>query len=76
MLISENVGLPKIVSNKLGKQLGRPKTVNDAEILRLRDKGMSYTQIQMALGVSRPAIRRAIRSSTTGTPVVPRAASR
>ena len=43
-----------------GKRLGRPKTCPDAEIVRLRAAGLSYTAIQKRLGVSRPSIRRAL----------------
>ncbi len=48
-----------------GKRLGRPKKANDSEILKLRSEGLSYSQIQKKLNVSRPAIRRAILSAGT-----------
>jgi DNA invertase Pin-like site-specific DNA recombinase len=50
-----------------GRKLGRPATRPDAEILRLRSEGQSYTQIQCRLGVSRPSIRRAILAAMGGT---------
>jgi DNA invertase Pin-like site-specific DNA recombinase len=43
-----------------GKRLGRPKTRPDAEILRLRAQGASYSQIQRQLKISRPSIHRAL----------------
>lgn len=50
-----------------GRKLGRPSTRPDAEILRLRSSGASYSEIQTALGISRPAIRRAIMAVRAGT---------
>lgn len=51
-----------------GKKLGRPKQTDDVAILKMRYEGLSYTQIQRALNVSRPAIRRAIKSCGTKSP--------
>ena len=48
-----------------GKILGRPKKRDDNEILRLRKEGLSYSQIQMRLGVSRPGIWRALKEAST-----------
>lgn len=45
-----------------GKTLGRPKTRNDDAIINLRTKGLSYSQIQKALNISRPAVYRALLS--------------
>jgi DNA invertase Pin-like site-specific DNA recombinase len=50
-----------------GRKLGRPSNRPDAEILRLRSLGQTYTQIQNRLGVSRPSIRRAILANQGGT---------
>jgi DNA invertase Pin-like site-specific DNA recombinase len=52
-------------ARRCGKKLGRPKTRDDAAILRLRQEGLSYTQIQKQLGVSRPSIHRAIVAATS-----------
>jgi DNA invertase Pin-like site-specific DNA recombinase len=50
-----------------GQRLGRPKTCDDAAILKLRAEGLSYTKIQQRLGVSRPSIRRALIALDAGT---------
>ncbi|MGE3683315.1 MAG: recombinase family protein [Bdellovibrionales bacterium] len=47
-------------ARRSGKKLGRPKTRNDSDIQRLRAKGLSYTQIQKQLGVSRGSVFRAL----------------
>lgn len=47
-----------------GKKLGRPKVRDDQTILDLRAQGLSYSKIQIQLGVSKGAVCRAIK----GTP--------
>lgn len=51
-----------------GKTLGRPKKRNDKAIRALRAKGLSYTEIQNQLGISKGAVHRGIRSTTPKTP--------
>ena len=53
-----------------GKVLGRPKKRNDEQILALRSKGFSYSQIQRELGISRPSVHRAIKAGGTQSPAV------
>ncbi len=53
-----------------GKTLGRPKTRDDDAILKLRAEGLSYSKIQKLLGISRPAIHRAIKSTGTKSPKI------
>jgi DNA invertase Pin-like site-specific DNA recombinase len=50
-----------------GRKLGRPTTRPDAEIIRLRSAGASYSAIQRELGCSRPSIRRAITAAEGST---------
>lgn len=45
-----------------GKRLGRPRKRDDQAILRLRKEGLSYSAIQLKLGISRGAIYRATRA--------------
>lgn len=54
-------------ARKQGKRLGRPKTRDDEAILALRRQGLSYSEIERRLGVSRPSIRRALIENSTGT---------
>lgn len=49
-------------ARRSGKTLGRPKTRDDAKIIELRSRGLSYTAIQKELGISRGAISRAIQT--------------
>lgn len=63
-LIRENTILGLQHARNQGKTLGRPKKRDDDAILRLRDKGYSYTQIQRELGITRAAVCRAIRGSS------------
>lgn len=51
-----------------GKTLGRPKIRNDSAILKLRAEGLSYTQIQKQLGVSRPSVHRVLKTAGTKSP--------
>jgi DNA invertase Pin-like site-specific DNA recombinase len=59
-LIRERTMVGLAYAKSRGKRLGRPKTCDDDEIVRLRREGFSYTEIQKRLGISRPSIRRAI----------------
>jgi DNA invertase Pin-like site-specific DNA recombinase len=45
-----------------GKRLGRPKSRDDQFIIKLRNAGMTYTQIQRQLGCGRSAIYRALKA--------------
>ncbi len=54
-------------ARRQGKRLGRPKKRDDVAIMNLRREGLSYSQIQKRLGVSRPAIHRAIKATGTKT---------
>jgi DNA invertase Pin-like site-specific DNA recombinase len=54
-------------ARRSGKTLGRPKVRNDAKIVELRNKGLSYTQIQHELGVGRGSVSRAL----AGVPKTP-----
>jgi DNA invertase Pin-like site-specific DNA recombinase len=45
-----------------GKNLGRPRSRDDYSILKLRNEGMTYTQIQRQLGCGRSAIYRALKA--------------
>lgn len=49
-------------ARRSGKTLGRPKTRNDAKIIELRSRGLSYTAIQKELGVSRGSVFRALQT--------------
>jgi len=57
-----------------GKTLGRPKKRNDEAILKLRNEGLSYSQIQKRLGVSRPSIHRTLLAAggTKSSSVLPK----
>jgi DNA invertase Pin-like site-specific DNA recombinase len=67
-LIRERTMAGLAFAKSKGKQLGRPKCRNDEAILKLRQLGMTYSQIQKELNTSRPAIGRAIREAGTKTP--------
>lgn len=54
-------------SRSKGVRLGRPSTVNYDEIIKLREEGMSYRQIQK-LGYSSWAIQNAVNSSQRKSP--------
>jgi DNA invertase Pin-like site-specific DNA recombinase len=49
-------------ARRSGKILGRPKMRDDAKIIELRGRGLSYTAIQKELGISRGAISRALQA--------------
>jgi hypothetical protein len=57
----------KRLQGALGKQLGRPRTTDNEEIVRLSKSGLSYRAIQKKLRVSAGSIRRAL----TGAPKTP-----
>jgi DNA invertase Pin-like site-specific DNA recombinase len=67
-LIRERTVAGLIHARNSGKTLGRPKVRNDDAILKLRAEGLSYSDIQKRLGVSRPAIHRAIKAAGTKSP--------
>lgn len=67
-LLRERTMMGLAYARSQGKKLGRPKKRDDEAILKLRREGFSYTQIQKKLGVSRPAIHRALKSTGTKTP--------
>jgi DNA invertase Pin-like site-specific DNA recombinase len=67
-LIRERTLMGLAHAKSCGKVLGRPKTRDDDAILRLRAEGLSYSQIQKRLGISRPAIHRALKSAGTKSP--------
>jgi len=49
-------------AKRKGKVLGRPRLNNEKRIRELRDKGLSYGQIQMKLKVSKGSVWRALSS--------------
>ena len=61
------LGLAHAVAN--GKKLGRPQTNDFQKILKLREQGQSYRQIQKQLGCSGGAINRAIAAASKSPPV-------
>lgn len=63
-LIRENTILGLKHARNQGKILGRPKMRNDEAILSLRSKGMSYTEIQNELKISRSAVSRSIKAGS------------
>lgn len=69
-LIRERTLLGLAFAKSQGKILGRPKIRDDAAILGLRAQGMSYSQIQKRLGVSRPAVHRALKAASTKSPEI------
>jgi putative DNA-invertase from lambdoid prophage Rac len=60
-LIRERTLAGMAYARSKGKTLGRPKVRNDAAILALRARGMSFGQIQKELGVSKGAVCRAVK---------------
>ena len=64
-LLRERTMMGIAYARSTGKVLGRPKKCDDHAILKLRSEGLSYTEIQKQLGVSRPSINRAIKSAGT-----------
>lgn len=69
-LIRERTVAGLAYARSQGKTLGRPKIRDDGAILKLRAAGLSYTQIQRMLGVSRPSIHRAIKAAGTKSPQI------
>ncbi|MBS1983795.1 MAG: recombinase family protein [Bdellovibrionales bacterium] len=51
-----------------GKRLGRPRRRNDAAILHLRAKGLSYTAISREIGCDRSAVYRALKAVAKTSP--------
>jgi len=49
----------------VGKKLGRPKANDYEEIIRLREKGLSYGAIQRKLGASKGTVCRALKTLST-----------
>ena len=68
-LLRERTMMGLAYARSQGKTLGRPKKRDDAAILGLRKEGLSYSQIQERLGVSRPSIHRALKAAGTKSPV-------
>jgi DNA invertase Pin-like site-specific DNA recombinase len=66
-LLRERTLMGLAFARSQGKKLGRPKKRDDAAILSLHREGLSYSQIQKRLGVSRPAIHRALKAAGTKT---------
>ncbi len=48
-------------ARSIGKRLGRPPTSDREAIVKLREQGLTYTEIQNRLGVSRGAIYRTLK---------------
>ena len=66
-LIRENTILGLKHARNSGKVLGRPKLRDDEMILKLRNEGLSYTQIQKRLGITRSSIYRALKAVSKTT---------
>lgn len=49
-------------ARRKGKTLGRPRLNKESQIKELRDKGLTYGQIQMKLNVSKGAVWRALKT--------------
>lgn len=62
-MIKERVVSGLAAAKRRGVQLGRPKTVDAEEILKLRKQGKSMRQISKALGVGLGSVSAAIRAS-------------
>jgi DNA invertase Pin-like site-specific DNA recombinase len=71
-LIRERTMAGLAYARSQGKKLGRPITRPDDAILQLRSEGASYTAIQRKLGVSRPAIRRALLAAAAASTKTPK----
>ncbi len=76
-LIRERTVLGLVNARAKGKRLGRPLKRDDATIKTLRGQGLSYTEIQKRLNISRGAIYRALKpvSKTSSNRAAPFAAS-
>lgn len=61
-LLRERTMMGLAYARSQGKTLGRPKKRNDVAILKLRDSGLTYTQIEKELGCERSAIYRALKA--------------
>ncbi len=62
-LIRERTVLGLAHARSKGKRIGRPRKRNDEAIIALREQGLSYTDIQRNLGISRGAAYRALKPS-------------
>lgn len=51
-------------AKRQGKYKGRGKTVNDAEVKRLKDKGMGASEIAKTLGIGRASVYRSLKEPT------------
>lgn len=67
-LISERTLAGLEYARSLGKQLGRPKTINETEIINLRAEGLSYREIMKALRCSMGAVNRALGGAPKSVP--------
>jgi DNA invertase Pin-like site-specific DNA recombinase len=67
-LIKERVlsGLAKAKAN--GKRLGRPPSVDHAQVLKLRESGHSYSQIANTLKISKGAVSKSLRKTAFKNP--------
>lgn len=70
-LLKERTMLGLEHARRSGKTLGRPKTRNDDEIVRLRNLGLTYSEIQKELNVGRGSVFRAIKAREHKVEVVP-----
>lgn len=61
-LVSDRTKAGLAHARRLGKVLGRPKCRPDEAIIRLRDQGLSYSQIAKRVGCERSAIYRALKA--------------
>lgn len=61
-LVSDRTKAGLAHARRLGKVLGRPKSRPDVAIIRLREQGLSYSQIEKRIGCERSAIYRALRA--------------
>ncbi len=55
-------------ARKQGKTFGRPRVHNEAKIIQLHDRGMTYRQIQSTLKIPMGSIARAIKSARKSPP--------
>lgn len=65
-LIQERTRAGLQYARSLGKTLGRPRSPYGNEIIRLRDQGKSYRQIESDLGVSSTVISRVLKAQRNG----------
>lgn len=70
-LLKERTMLGLEHARRNGKTLGRPKTRNDDEIIKLRSLGLTYTEIQKELNIGRGSVFRAIKANEDKAETVP-----